>query len=62
MGSQKKPDGAMQGGKPETASPEPPAPAKNDLGVETYPSARFIHGAFHPRSVPDEPVIAEPGG
>ncbi len=62
MGSQKKPHQATDGAKPDT----PPAPAKEDLGPqphagETYPSARFIHGAFHPRDVPDEPLHAEPG-
>lgn len=58
MGSQKKPHQATDGGTPE---PKPQAPVKNDPGVEIYPSARFIHGAFHPRYFPDEAVIAEPG-
>ncbi len=58
MGSRKKPDEATKGGAPETA---PPAPAKDDLEIEAYPSARFIHGAFHPRDVPDEPLHADPG-
>lgn len=58
MGSQKKPHQATDGGTPES---EPQAPAKDDLGVEAYPSARFIHGAFHPRDFPDDPLHAEPG-
>ncbi len=56
MGSQKKPHQATHGAKPDT----PPAPAKEDLELEAYPSARFIHGAFHPRDVPDEPLHADP--
>lgn len=55
MGSRKKPDEATEGGAPETA---PPAPAEDDLEIEAYPSARFIHGAFHPRY--DEDLIKSP--
>ena len=64
MGSHKKPP--TEAGKPETQPPTenhpgPETDPSESYRGESYPSARFIHGAFHPRDFADEAVIAEPG-
>ena len=60
MASQKKPHQATEG-KPKTKPPTEDDPGPKTYPSEAYPSARFIHGAFHPRYFLDDPPHAEPG-